>query len=139
MSVVEPAHQGFNPEHLQFAGMSQAVRSGDLVMLSGQVALDANGQIVSDDPLEQARQCLTNIGLALDLAGATFEQVTKLVCYLTDAAHFPAYSKAKGELFPGTAPASTTVVVSALLDPRMLMEVEAWAYVGPGEPPQAET
>jgi len=123
--------RGFNPPHLRFDGMSQAVRSGDFVVLSGQVALDASAQIATDDPYEQARQCFENIGLALAEAGATLAQVTKLVCYLTDAAHFPSYSKAKGETFPlADAPASTTVVVSALLDPRMLLEVEAWAYVG---------
>ena len=124
--------RGFNPPHLRFDGMSQAVRSGDFVVLSGQVAFDASARITTDDPYEQARQCFANISLALGEAGATLSQVTKLVCYLTDATHFLSYSKAKGEVFPvADAPASTTVVVSALLDPRMLLEVEAWAYVGP--------
>ncbi|GAA1510666.1 RidA family protein [Nocardioides humi] len=125
--------RGYNPPHLRFDGMSQAVRSGDFVVLSGQVALDASAKIATDDPYEQAQQCFENIRLALAEADATLAQVTKLVCYLTDPAHFPSYSKAKGEVFPvDGAPASTTVVVSALLDPRMLLEVEAWAYVGDG-------
>ena len=138
MAATGPAHRGFDPEHLRFAGMSQAVRGGDFVVLSGQVALDGSAQVSTDDPYEQAVQCLENIRLALAEAGARPEQITKLVCYLTDAAHFPAYARAKAQLFPGSAPASTTVVVAALLDPRMLIEVEAWAYVGAGDPSAPE-
>ncbi len=130
--MTTPARR-FSPDHLRFPGMSQAVRTGHAVVVSGQVGLDANAQIVSDDPYEQARQSLTNVRLALEGVGARIDQVTKLVCYLTDPAHFAAYSAAKNEFFaaqPGDeAPASTTVVVSALLDPRMLIEVEAYAHI----------
>lgn len=122
--------EGYSPTHLTFAGMSQAVRSGDFVMLSGQVALDDAGKVSTDDPYEQAVQSLRNIEAALALAGAGPDRITKLVCYLVDADHYPAYSRAKATVFPGIEPAGTTVVVSALLDPRMLIEVEAWAYLG---------
>lgn len=124
------AADGFNPAHLVFPGMSQAVRCGPFVQVSGQVALGLSGEIVSDDPYEQALQCFENIELALTAAGASLADVTKLVTYLVDASHFAAYAKAKHVRFPGSAPASTTVVVRELLDPRMLMEVEAWAYSG---------
>ncbi|RNL61403.1 RidA family protein [Nocardioides marmoriginsengisoli] len=120
--------------------MSQAVRTGAAVIVSGQVGLDATGKLVSDDPYEQAKQSLVNVQLALEGVGATLSQVTKLVCYLTDPGHFPAYSTAKREIFGpqngDDAPASTTVVVAALLDPRMLIEVEAYAYIA--EPAPAE-
>lgn len=98
-------------------------------MVSGQVALDTATEIVSDDPLEQAQQCFVNIELALKCVGARLEHVTKLVCYLTDSTHYPAYLTAKVESLPGATPVSTTVVVSSLLHPRMLIEVEAWAHV----------
>lgn len=121
---------GFNPPHLVFPGMSQAVRCGPFVQVSGQVALGSTGEIVSDDPYEQALQCFENIELALAAAGSSLTEVTKLVTYLVDVDHFEAYARAKHARFPGGAPASTTVVVRELLGPRMLMEVEAWAYTG---------
>lgn len=121
---------GFNPAHLVFPGMSQAVRCGPFVQVSGQVALGSSGEIVSDDPYEQALQCFENVELALTAAGSSLADVTKLVTYLVDVTHFEAYARAKHARFPGSAPASTTVVVRELLDPRMLMEVEAWAYDG---------
>jgi enamine deaminase RidA (YjgF/YER057c/UK114 family) len=108
--------------------MSQAVRCGPFVQVSGQVALDHAGEIVTDDPYQQAVQCFDNLELCLGAAGSSLAEVTKLVTYLVDATHYDAYARAKRARFTGTAPASTTVIVSALLDPRMLMEVEAWAY-----------
>lgn len=134
MDAVERVGQGFNPPHLVFAGMSQAVRCGPFVQVSGQVALGLGGEIVSDDPYEQALQCFENLELSLTAAGSSLAEVTKLVTYLVDAEHYPAYARAKKARFAGPPPASTTVVVSKLLDPRMLIEVEAWAYTTPGPP-----
>lgn len=121
--------RGYSPPHLTFPGMSQAVRSGDLICLSGQVGLGADGKVVSADPAAQAEQCFANIDAALRLAGADVADVVKLVCYLTDAQDFGAYAAARARLFGGHEPAGTTVVVAGLLDPAMLMEVEAWAVV----------
>ncbi|WP_158726447.1 RidA family protein [Tomitella fengzijianii] len=122
--------KGYSPPHLRFGGMSQAVRSGDLIVVSGQAAFDSSTQITELGAYEQALQCFENVRLALDEAGAALPQVVKLVSYLVDPGDFPAYSKAKREVFPSIdAPASTTVVVSALLDNRMRVEVEAWACV----------
>lgn len=129
-SAVEGADGGYNPSHLVFPGMSQAVRCGPFVQVSGQVALGLSGEIVSDDPYEQALQCFENLELSLAAAGSSLSDVTKLVTYLVDVTHFEAYARAKHARFPGGKPASTTIVVSALLDPRMLLEVEAWAYTG---------
>lgn len=128
MSAEQVAAGGFSPPHLDFAGMSQAVRVGPFVQVSGQVALDPAGVVATDDPYEQAVQCFDNLELCLGAAGSSLAEVTKLVTYLVDATHYEAYARAKRARFTGTPPASTTVVVSALLDPRMLMEVEAWAY-----------
>jgi enamine deaminase RidA (YjgF/YER057c/UK114 family) len=131
--IHQAAYRGFNPPHLTFPGMSQAVRCGELVLVSGQVALGEDGRVTSADPRDQAEQCLTNVVSALDLAGASVRDVVKLVCYLTDASQFGAYSEARARRFGDLAPAGTTVVVASLLDPAMLMEVEAWAVVRPPE------
>lgn len=130
MDAVDRVDGGYNPSHLVFPGMSQAVRCGPFVQVSGQVALGLAGEIVSDDPYEQALQCFENIDLALTAAGSSLAEVTKLVTYLVDVTHYEAYARAKHARFTGSAPASTTVVVRELLDPRMLIEVEAWAYAG---------
>ncbi|MDH6279856.1 RidA family protein [Prescottella agglutinans] len=125
----QPVYRGFNPPHLTFPGMSQAVRCGGLVVVSGQVALGHDGRVVSGDPGAQAEQCFANLDAALRLAGVSSTDVVKLVCYLTDASYFGAYSAARKRRFGDLAPAGTTVVVAGLLDPMMLMEVEAWAVV----------
>lgn len=115
---------------LSFAGMSQAVRSGDLVLVSGQVALDADGNLVGEsDAAAQATQALANVEAALAAAGATRNDLLKLTCFLTDPADYPAYAAAKAARYGPIAPASTCIVVSALLDPRFLLEVEAVAVV----------
>jgi enamine deaminase RidA (YjgF/YER057c/UK114 family) len=128
--AVESADGGYNPSHLVFPGMSQAVRCGPFVQVSGQVALGLGGEIVSDDPYEQALQCFENLELSLAAAGSSLTEVTKLVTYLVDVTHYEAYARAKHARFTGSPPASTTIVVATLLDPRMLLEVEAWAYTG---------
>ena len=109
-------------------GMSQAVRIGRQVYLSGQVALDERGEKVGPGDAEaQVRQIFRNIERLLEQAGAGLDDVALLTCYLTDAAHFPAYSAVKKEIFPGEAPAGTTVIVAGLLDPHFLLEVEVVA------------
>jgi reactive intermediate/imine deaminase len=122
----------FDLPGLAFAGMSQAVRDGDLVVLSGQVALDPAGEVVGEGDWDaQAEQALTNLEAALAAAGASNEDVVKLTCFLCDAEGYPAYAEAKGRRFAATAPASTCVIVAGLLDPRLLLEVEAIAVVRP--------
>jgi len=119
---------------LTFSGLSQAVRAGDLVVLSGQVALDDEGELVGPgDASAQAAQVFRNIDRLLELAGASHSDVVKLTCYLTDAAAYPAYAQEKLERFPAAGPAGTALVVGALMDPRFLMEVEAIAVVHAGE------
>jgi enamine deaminase RidA (YjgF/YER057c/UK114 family) len=113
-----------------FAGMSQAVRIGNQIHVSGQVAFDEDGNIVGEgDPKLQAQQCFRNIEALLREAGASPADVVKLTCFLVDGASFPAYSEAKGKFLGDSPvpPASTTVIVAGLLVPGLLMEVEALA------------
>jgi enamine deaminase RidA (YjgF/YER057c/UK114 family) len=117
-----------NPDHLTFAGMSQGVRVGEVLTVSGQVGLREDGTL-SEDPGEQAEQALRNLESVLRLAGMGLSDVTKLTCYLTNAEHYEGFAAAKARRFDGHAPASTTVIVAGLLDPRMLVEIEAIAVV----------
>ncbi len=120
----------FDPPGMRFAGMSQAVRCGEWVTVSGQVALK-DGQVVgAGDAKVQAQQCFANIAAALDEAGATLGDVVSLRCYLTDTSAYQGYAEVKAMLFKDKFPASTTVIISALLMPALLMEVEAVAWMG---------
>ncbi|MDB5396185.1 MAG: RidA family protein [Rhodospirillales bacterium] len=120
----------FDPPGMRFAGMSQAVRCGDWIMVSGQVALHQGEVVGIGDAVTQARQCFANIASALAEAGATLEDVVSLRCYLTDKAAYSAYAEIKNVLFADRPPASTSVVIGALLLPDLLMEVEAVAWTG---------
>jgi enamine deaminase RidA (YjgF/YER057c/UK114 family) len=118
----------FDPPGMRFAGMSQAVRAGDWITISGQVAL-SDGKVVGiGDPAAQARQCFANIEAALAAAGAGLSDVVALRCYLTDKSAYAGYAEVKNLLFAGHPPASTTVIISALLLPELLMEVEVTAW-----------
>jgi len=110
--------------------MSQAVRKGRQVLLSGQVALDEAGNVVGEgDAVAQCEQIFRNIERLLSKAGASLDDVALLTCYLTDTRFFPAYAAIKRRIFPGDAPAGTSVIVAGLLDPRFLLEVEVVAVL----------
>jgi 2-iminobutanoate/2-iminopropanoate deaminase len=120
----------FDPPGMRFPGMSQAVRCGEWITVSGQVALK-DGQVVgAGDAAVQARQCFANIEAALAEAGATLADIVSLRCYLTDKSAYEGYADIKSVLFKDKSPASTTVIISALLIPALLMEVEAVAWMG---------
>ncbi len=111
-------------------GMSQATRVANQIFLSGQVALDENGELVGEgDARVQSEQIFGNIVRLLEKAGASLDDITLLTTYLTDAEHFPAYSAVKQRYFPADPPAGTSVIVAGLLDPRLLLEVEVHAVV----------
>src|SRR5262245_34685996 len=112
------------------AGMSQAIRTGKQIFLSGQVALDEAGDVVGvGDAAAQCEQIFRNIERLLGKAGATLDDVVLLTCYLTDARHFPAYAETQRLIFRADAPAGTSVIVAGLLDERFLLEVEVVAVL----------
>ena len=120
----------FDPPGMRFPGMSQAVRCGEWITVSGQVALK-DGQVVGiGDAAAQARQCFANIEAALAEAGASLDDVVSLRCYLVESAAYEGYAQVKSMLFQDKSPASTTVIISALLIPALLIEVEAVAWMG---------
>jgi enamine deaminase RidA (YjgF/YER057c/UK114 family) len=111
--------------------MSATTRAGDFLFISGQVAFDESGAVVgTGDPLAQAEQVFANIGHCLAEAGGQLSDLVRLTTYVTNESVYPPYAAVKTRLFQDArAPASTTVVVSALLHPQLLIEVDAVAYL----------
>lgn len=108
---------------------SQAIRSSDLVFLSGQIPLDpATKALVPGDIQAQTRQVMTNLAAVLDAAGGSFEHVLKTTIYLVDMNEFSAVNEVYASFFTGTPPARATVCVAALpLDARV--EIDAVARI----------
>ena len=110
-------------------GFSRAVRIGDRVVVSGTAPIQPNGSCDSD-PEAQAARCLEIIVSALAKAGAGPEHVVRTRSYLVDPADQDAVGRAHGRVFGDVRPASTMIVVAALLDPRWKIEMEAEAVIG---------
>lgn len=111
-------------------GYSRAVRVGNVVEVAGTTAM-VNGEVVGEgDAYAQTVCALGIIGEALRQAGATFEDVVRTRLFVTDIARdWEAVGRAHGDVFAAIRPAATMVEVRALIDPRLLVEVEATAII----------
>jgi len=113
-------------------GYSRAVRAGDLVFVAGTTAVDEDGVVRGiGDAGEQTAYVLERIADALAAAGARMDQVVRTRMFVTDISRAEEIGRAHGAAFGAYPPATSMLEVSALLDPRMLVEIEAVAYVGP--------
>lgn len=111
-------------------GFSRAVRVGQMVSVSGTAPIGPDGKTAGlGDPAAQARRCLEIIRDALQRAGADLKDVVRTRMYLTRAEDAEAVGKVHGEFFGGIRPASTLVVVAALINPDWRVEIEADAVV----------
>ncbi|MGH6920544.1 MAG: RidA family protein, partial [Geminicoccaceae bacterium] len=105
---------------------SRAMRAGDLVFVSGQMATDGSGRIIDGGIEAQTRQVFKNIEAILAEAGCALADVVKCTCWIDDARDFGRFNATYAELFPGDPPARSTTVCQLVLDGKL--EVEAIAY-----------
>lgn len=115
-------------------GYSRAVRIGRAVHVSGTTATDERGRVVSPgDPYAQAVHAIRNIRAALEEAGSRLEEVVRTRIYVTDIRGWEDVGRAHGDAFGEVRPATTMVEVRRLIDPDMLVEIEADAVIREGE------
>ncbi len=111
-------------------GYSRAVRAGNLVAVSGTAPVGDDGELfAAGDAYAQARRCIAIIERSLKEAGASLGDVVRTRMFVTDISHWEEFGRAHAEAFRDIAPATSMVEVASLIDPGMLIEIEADAVI----------
>lgn len=112
-------------------GYSRAVKMGNMVFVAGTTAVDDNGEIVGQgDMYTQTDFIYKKISKALQQAGANITDVVRVRTFITDMGRYEEVLKSQGEVFENIRPAATLVEVTALIDERLLVEIEVDAVIG---------
>ena len=104
--------------------LSKAIKANGFVFTSGQLAIGANGKMIEGDIEAQTEQVLLNLAACLEAGGSSMANVVKATAWITDASYFGGFNKAYAKAFPSAPPARSTVV-SGLLMPGAMVEIEA--------------
>jgi enamine deaminase RidA (YjgF/YER057c/UK114 family) len=110
-------------------GFSRVVRFGDSVLVGGTTSVDPSGAVMGETPYEQTVEIVRKIEHELGRVGATLSDVVQVRAYVTDISRAEEVGRAHGDAFAEIRPLMTMVEVSALIDPRMLVELEAVAVL----------
>ena len=122
-----------DPDPLEPYYLSPGFRVGDLVIVSGQAAIDEHGAIVGAGDFDaQAEQTFRNLARVLEAGGASLDRVVKVTIFLTDMANFPKIVELRKRWFSAPYPADTIVEVTSLALPELEIEIEAIAVAGEG-------
>lgn len=120
-----------DPDPFEPFCIAQGYQVGNLIFLSGQAALDLQGNIVGAGDFDlQAEQTLRNVQLLLSEAGSGLDKLIKVTIYLTDMAHFPKIVELRRKWFTPPYPADTIVEVRSLALPELMIEIDAIALAG---------
>ncbi|NCF20521.1 MAG: RidA family protein [Haliea sp.] len=117
-----------NPDPYEAFNIAQAYRAGDFIFVSGQAALDLEGNIIGEGDFEaQAEQAFENLQAVLKAAGSGMDKLIKVNIYVTDMANFQSVVAIRERYFSPPWPADTLVEVSALALPELMIEIEGVA------------
>ena len=111
-------------------GYSRAVRVGNIVEVTGTVAVDDNSNLVGgNSAYEQTKFVIEKIGKVLERAGASLKDVVRTRIFVTDISRWEEYGRAHGEYFKDIKPCTTMLEISKLISPEYLVEIEATAII----------
>jgi enamine deaminase RidA (YjgF/YER057c/UK114 family) len=111
-------------------GFCRVIRAGDHVLVGGTTSMGPDGTVIGDTPYEQTVEILRKVKHELGRAGAGIGDVIQVRIYVTDISRYEEVGRAHGEVFGEIRPLMTMVGVVGLVDPRMLVEIEAVALIG---------